>query len=81
MEKTNEVEIKKMLKEREVLYGYRQVKKALKDGKTETIIISNDNRSKNEFKDCLEFDSDSKKLGIACGKSFNISVLAVLKAK
>ena len=77
----NENEIRKLLKERKVLYGYKEAKKALKSGKAENIIIVNKSLSKKEFEDCLEFDGDRKQLGIICGKPFCISVLTVLKEK
>ena len=82
MNKITENEIKKMLKERKALYGYKQAKKALKGGKTESIIIANQGLVyKEEFKDYLEFEGNSKQLGIVCGKPFGISVLTVLKEK
>ncbi len=74
----SEGEIKKILKERKVFYGYKEAKKALKAGKAENIIVANDIFRK-EFKDCLEFEGDQKQLGIVCGKPFGISVLTVIK--
>jgi len=79
--KINENEIKKILREKKVLYGYKQAKKALKGGKVENVIIASGSPHKEEFKDCLEFEEDSKKLGLICGKPFCISVLTILKEK
>jgi len=81
VEKASENEIKKIIKERKVLYGYKQAKKTLKSGNAESIIIANDMPLKKEFKEYKEFDGDSKQLGIICGKPFNISVLTVIKEK
>ncbi len=79
MDKINENEIKKFIKEREYLCGYKQAKKALKDGKAEKIIIAGKSIGKEEFKDSLIFEGNSKQLGIACNKPFSISVLTILK--
>jgi len=73
-----ESEIKKVLKERKVLYGYKQAKKALKGKKVESIITASDKFNR-EFKDCMKFEGSPKQLGIICGKPFGISVLTVLK--
>ena len=76
-----ETEIKKILKEKKVLYGCKQAKKALKDDKVENIIITNDGIHKKEFKDYLEFEGKPSQLGIICGKPFGVSVLTILKEK
>lgn len=80
MEKIGEAEIKKILKERKILYGFREAKKALKAGKVENIIVANETFIK-EFKGCIEFEGDQKQLGLTCGKPFGISVITVLKEK
>ena len=80
--KISENEIKKILKEKKVLFGSKQAKKALKSGILEKVIVSNyavgvDNEFNEKYK--LTFDESSKKLGIICSKPFNISVITVLK--
>ena len=77
----NENEIKRIIKERKVLYGYKQAKKAAKAGKAEDIIITGKYNTKKELKEYSEFGGNSKELGIICGKPFGISVLTVLKEK
>ncbi len=75
----DENEIKKIIKGKKVFYGYRQAKKALKDRKTENIIVASRGIHKKEFKGYLEFEGEPKKLGLICGKPFAVSVIAVLK--
>lgn len=76
----SESEVKKMIKERKVLYGYKQAKKALKSRKAENIIVARDRiELLKEFNNSIEFDGDSKRLGTICGKPFNVSVLTVIK--
>jgi len=72
-------EIKRIMKKRDVLYGHREAKKALKSGKSEKVIISSDSIGKEDFKDALIFNGNSKELGIICGKPFSVSVLTILK--
>ncbi len=77
----SESEVKKIVKEKKVLYGYKQAKKALKSGKVENIIIARDRKEEllKDFENCIEFNGDSKRLGTICGKPFNVSVLTVIK--
>lgn len=79
METITEKDMKKILKQRKVLYGYNQAKKALKSGKSENIIVAGLGMAKGKFKSCLEYEGDSKKMGIICGKPFNISTITILK--
>jgi len=78
--KISENDIKKILKEKKVLFGSKQAKKALKRGVLEKVIVSNDaigNEFNEKYK--LTFNESSKKLGIICNKPFNVSVIAILK--
>ncbi|MCD6477468.1 MAG: hypothetical protein J7K87_00500 [Candidatus Aenigmarchaeota archaeon] len=81
MKEITENDIKNLLKKKNVLFGFRQAKKALKNNILENVIVSSDSIHEKEFENKykLIFKGDSKKMGIICGKPFSISVIAILK--
>ncbi len=79
--------IKDKVKENEVVLGYKNVIKLLKNSKPELIVVANnipeDNKkiielnakmSKVEVK---EYKEDNVNLGLLCGKPFSVSALAI----
>ncbi len=77
----NKQELLGILKEKEIVMGYKRSLDLLKEKKAENIIVSN-----NCPKDYLNslgkvetYDGSSKDLGIVCGKPFNIAVISVIK--
>jgi len=81
-------ELKKVLKEGEVIIGEKRAKKGILLGKVKLIILSSDlpERMKDEFKHYAEmseipfydYPGTSKDLGYTCAKPFPISSLAVV---
>ena len=63
------------------IIGFRQVKKALKNGLLERVLVAGNAPSfiKNEFKDAEKFKGDSIKLGTYVGKPFPVAVVGVTK--
>ncbi len=79
--------IQEKVKSKEVVLGYNRVMKLLKTGKPKMIIIAN-NMPKEKKETLLhnakianvevkELDKDNVNLGLICGKSFSVSVLAI----
>lgn len=79
MKTIDEDQMKKILKERKVLFGAKQAKKFIKKKEAEKIIVSEERKDRIDFKNKLIFKGDTKKLGYLCGKPFNISVVTILK--
>ena len=83
-------DIKKLLKEKNVVIGTERTIKNLKLGKVEKLIISS-NCSEKTVEDItyyaglsnaetIKVDYSNEELGVICKKPFSISVLAVLKS-
>jgi len=82
-----EKEIKENVKKNNVIFGYKEVIKALKCSKLEKVIIASNapERVKKdvEYNSRISgtkveiFDKTNKDLGILCGKPFSVSVLGI----
>lgn len=75
--------MKKLIKEREVLFGLKGAKRMLESGEAEKIILS-ENSPKYFEEELKKFPTEkvgenSREIGEICGKPFNISVLTVKK--
>ena len=80
----NEKEVKDLIKNKKVFYGAKQMRKSLKEGRAELVIVASNRKDLlNELKDVTPkiFAGNSKELGQTCGKPFNISVITVLKER
>jgi large subunit ribosomal protein L30e len=79
--------IQEKVKAKEVVLGYNRVMKLLKTGKPKMIVIANNipkekkeallHNAKLAKVEVKEFDNDNVNLGLICGKSFSVSVLAI----
>ena len=84
-----EDEIKKAVKERKAILGFRKSLKYIKTKKPKLIVISEnipeDRKKEIEYLAKLEkvkvevFKGTSKELGIVCGKPFPVSILVIQK--
>ena len=78
--------LKNTIKKGEVAIGSKQTKAVIKDGSAKMIVISNNCPNLKEIEDLaktkkipvLNYSSNSIDLGYACGKSYAVSVFAVL---
>lgn len=82
-----EVEIRKAIKAKKILFGKKQTEHALKLGNTELVVLANDCFYRKTIEDCaklsnarvINFDGSSYKLGNACDRAHAINALAILK--
>ena len=78
--------LKNTLKKGDVTIGSKQTKAVIKDGSAKTIVISNncpnsikiEELAKNKNIPIINYNYNSIDLGYACGKSYAVSVFAVL---
>lgn len=83
--------IKDKIKENEVLLGYKNVIKLLKNNKPELIVVANnmpdDKKKMIELNAKIskvqvkEYDKDNVNLGLLCGKPFSVSALVIKRGK
>ncbi len=86
---TFESEIKKVLKDGEMIIGEKDVKKAVLSGKAKMVIVatSASDMMKEDLKRYASlsdikyyaYPESSKELGYACGKPFQVSTIAIIK--
>jgi large subunit ribosomal protein L30e len=86
---TLESEMKKVLKDGELMIGEKSVKKATLTGKAKMVIIASN--ASDSMKDDMKrysalskiryysYPESSKELGYACGKPFPVSVIGIIK--
>jgi large subunit ribosomal protein L30e len=86
---TFESEIKKVLKDGELMIGEKSVKKAVLTGKAKMVIVASS--ASDSIKDDMKryaalskikyyiYPESSKELGYACGKPFPVSVIGIIK--
>ncbi|HIK00757.1 TPA: ribosomal L7Ae/L30e/S12e/Gadd45 family protein [archaeon] len=84
---TIEVEIRKAIKAKKILFGKKQTEKALKVGKAKLVILSRDcfyrdsveNYAKLANAEIVNFDGGPYKLGAVCERQHAINALVLLK--
>ena len=78
--------LKNTVKKGEAIFGSKQTKTVLKDGSAKMIVIADncqdykeiEELAKNKKIPIFHYHTNSVNLGYACGKSYAVSVLAVL---
>jgi large subunit ribosomal protein L30e len=83
----NEEEVKNAIKSKNIIIGYKEAIKFIKNEKPKMIIIANNmpEEMKKEIEthakifrlDMRVFDGDSKKLGVICGKPYPVTTIVV----
>ncbi len=85
MEKNTLKKIQEKIKSKEVFIGLNSTMRAFRDGKLSMVVYAS-NVSEDMLKvvnsmdiEKVDYPGDSEALSIACGKSFNITVLGIKK--
>jgi len=83
----NEEEVKNAIKSKNIIIGYKEAIKFIKNEKPKMIIIANNmpGEMKKEIEthakifklDMRVFDGDSKKLGVICGRPYPVTTIVV----
>ncbi len=85
MEENIKKKMQEKIKNKAVYIGLNSTVRAAKNGELEFIVyaVNSEEKIKDKLSGCgvqlYEYNGDNEALSIACGKSFNISVLGVKK--
>ena len=82
-----EIEIRKAIKSKKIVYGKRQAEEALKLGKAKTVVLSKtcyykgavEGYAKLSGAEIINFDGGPYKLGTTCEKKFAVNSATILK--
>lgn len=82
-----EVEIRKAIKAKKIVFGKKQTEEAVKQGKSKVVVISENCFYKNSLAtyaksagaEIINFEGNSFKLGATCERQHSVSALSILK--
>jgi large subunit ribosomal protein L30e len=76
--------LRNVIKKGKVVIGARQVVKSVQNGSAKLVVLASNCPSEWKdrigLEDCVEYEGNGVELGVACGKPFSISALAIIEA-